>query len=59
MLVISTRELTQNQNELQAKIDRGIKEYRNGKAKKLAASDINSFLGICEHTNYFIRPILK
>jgi hypothetical protein len=86
MLVISTRELTQNQNkffeladshrviikrknrffqivdlgetipelndtlisqnELQAKIDSGIKEYRNGKAKKLAASDINSFLGI-------------
>ena len=86
MLVISTRELTQNQNkffelansqrviikrknrffqivdlgeaipelsdtrisqdELQAKIDRGIKEYRSGKAKRLAVSDINSFLGI-------------
>jgi hypothetical protein len=86
MLVISTRELTQNQNkyfekvkserviikrrnlffqlvnlgetipelddsvvskeEMYAKIDKGIEEYRQGKAKTLKAEDINSFLGL-------------
>jgi len=86
MLVISTRELTQNQNkffeiankqrviikrknkffqivdlgemipelndlliskeEMYAKIDRGVEEYKQGKTKKLDANDINSFLGI-------------
>ena len=86
MLVISTRELTQNQSrffemadsqrviikrkkrffqlvdlgesipeltdtfvskeEMYAKIDRGIEEYKQGKTKKLDTNDINSFLGI-------------
>jgi hypothetical protein len=86
MLVISTRELTQNQKkffeiantqrvivkrknrffqivdlgetipelddslmsqeEMYAKIDRGIEEYKQGKTKKLDAGNINSFLGI-------------
>jgi len=86
MLVISTRELTQNQNkffemadaqrviikrknrffqlvdlgesipeltdtlvskeDMYAKIDRGIEEYRQGKTKKLDINDINSFLGV-------------
>ena len=86
MLVISTRELTQNQNKffeianrqrviikrknrffqivdlgeiipelndsliskekMYAKIDKGIEEYKQGKTKKLAIDNINSFLGI-------------
>jgi len=86
MLVISTRELTQNQSkffeianeqrviikrknrffqivdlgekipelndslmskeEMYAKIDSGIEEYKQGKTKKLDATNINSFLGI-------------
>jgi len=86
MLVISTRELTQNQNkffeiankqrviikrknkffqivdlgemipelndtlinkdEMYAKIDKGIEEYKQGKTKKLDANNINSFLGL-------------
>ena len=86
MLVISTRELTQNQRkffemadsqrviikrrnrffqlvdlgesipelndtlvskeDMYAKIDRGIEEYKQGKTKKLDTNDINSFLGI-------------
>ena len=86
MLVISTRELTQNQNkffemankqriiikrksrffqivdlgetipelddtymtkeEMFAKIDKGIEEYKQGKTKKLDIDNINSFLGI-------------
>ena len=86
MLVISTRELTQNQNkffemankqrviikrknrffqivdlgetipeasdaliskeEMYARIDEGIEEYKQGKTKKLDVNNINSFLGI-------------
>ncbi|MDR2206571.1 MAG: hypothetical protein LBE36_10520 [Flavobacteriaceae bacterium] len=86
MLVISTRELTQNQSkffeianeqrviikrknrffqivdlgesipesndvymtkeEMYAKLDRGIEDYKNGNVKELAAEDINSFLGL-------------
>jgi hypothetical protein len=86
MLVISTRELTQNQSkffeianrqrviikrknrffqivdlgemipeiddtlmtkeEMYAKLDRGIEDYKNGKAKTLKTEDINSFLGL-------------
>jgi hypothetical protein len=86
MLVISTRELTQNQSRffeiansqrviikrksrffqlvdlgetipeldksyisrdaLYAKIDKGIEEYKQGKAKKLDVNEINSFLGL-------------
>jgi len=86
MLVISTRELTQNQSkffeiankqrviikrknrffqivdlgemipelndsfiskeQMYAKIDKGIEEYKQGKTKKLDTNNINSFLGI-------------
>ena len=86
MLVISTRELTQNQSkffemankqrviikrknrffqivdlgemipelndshiskeEMYAKIDKGIEEYKQGKTKKLDINSIDSFLGI-------------
>jgi hypothetical protein len=86
ILVINTRELTQNQNkffeiankqrviikrknrffqivdlgetipviddtfmtqeEMYTKLDRGIEDYKNGKAKTLKIEDINSFLGL-------------
>jgi hypothetical protein len=86
MLVISTRELTQNQKkffeianrqriiikrkdkffqlvdlgksipeiddtrmskeEMYAKLDKGIADYKKGKTKTLKAEDINSFLGL-------------
>ncbi len=86
MLVISTRELTQNQKkffeiankqriiikrkdkffqlvdlgksipeiddthitkeEIYAKLDKGIADYKKGKAKTLKVEDINSFLGL-------------
>jgi hypothetical protein len=34
------------QEELYAKIDSGIEEYRSGKTKKLATDQIHSFLGV-------------
>ena len=35
-----------SKDKLYAKIDRGIEEYKQGKAKKLDVSEINSFLGL-------------
>ena len=35
-----------SRDELYAKIDYGIEEYKQGKAKKLDVSEINSFLGL-------------
>jgi len=32
--------------EMDAKIDRGIEEFKQGRTKKLAVSEINSFLGL-------------
>jgi len=32
--------------EMDAKINRGIEEYKQGKTRKLAVSEINSFLGL-------------
>jgi len=35
-----------SRDKLYAKIDHGIEEYRQGKAKKLDVNEINSFLGL-------------
>jgi len=35
-----------SKENMYAKIDRGIEEYKQGKTKKLGADTINSFLGI-------------
>jgi hypothetical protein len=35
-----------SKEELYAKIDKGIEEYKSGKTKKLEVNDIHSFLGI-------------
>jgi len=35
-----------SREQLYAKIDNGIEEYRQGKAKKLDVQNINSFLGL-------------
>ena len=32
--------------EMDAKIDRGMEEFKQGRTKKLAVSEINSFLGL-------------
>ena len=35
-----------DRDNLYAKIDRGIEEYKQGRAKKLDVNNINSFLGL-------------
>jgi len=35
-----------SRDKLYAKIDHGIEEYKQGKAKKLDVNNINSFLGL-------------
>jgi hypothetical protein len=35
-----------SRDKLYAKIDQGIAEYQQGKAKKLEVNEINSFLGL-------------
>jgi hypothetical protein len=38
--------LCMSKEQLYAKIDNGIEEYKQGKAKKLDVQNINSFLGL-------------
>jgi len=35
-----------SRDQLYAKIDKGVEEYKNGKTKKLDVNEINSFLGL-------------
>jgi hypothetical protein len=43
-MIPEINDLPINKGEMYAKIDRGIEEYKQGKAKKLDVNDIHSFL---------------